>query len=71
MKNFDNCDLWQFPARIDLSFDSTVCVGKFHKKPSLALTVGLSRHPIILQWPWLPIENNMTRKLSGLKTEEP
>ena len=30
----------------------------------------LSRH-LIIEWPRLPIENNMTRELSGFKTGEP
>ena len=33
--------------RTDHSLDSLICFGKFHRKPFLALTVGLSRHPIV------------------------
>ena len=46
MKNLDNYYLLQIPARIDPSLNLLNSVGKFHKKPFLALTVGLSRHPI-------------------------
>ena len=46
MKNLDNYDLWQFPARIDPSLDWLICDEKFHKKPFLTSIVGLSRHPI-------------------------
>ena len=38
MKNLDNYYLWQIPARIDPSLDLLICVGKFHRKPFLALT---------------------------------
>ena len=33
-------DLWQFSARINPSLGSLICVGKFHKKLFLTLTVG-------------------------------
>ena len=63
-------ELRQFPAKIDTFLGSLIYVGKFHKKPFLTLTVGLSRHPI-KQWSYLPIESKIIREPSGFKTEEP
>ena len=41
-------DLWQFPAKINPSLGSLICVGKFHKKLFLTLTVGSSHYKTLV-----------------------